>query len=377
LAKRDFYEVLGLQKGASDAEIKNAYRKLAKKYHPDLNPGDKEAEKMFKDLGEAYETLSDPQKKARYDQFGHEDPAAGFGGGYSGGFSGGFGGFGFESVINDLFGFGGGAQQSSGPSRGADLRYSLTLNFEEAVFGAKKEFSITRDENCPTCSGSGAKPGSAVETCPICHGSGQVTQLQNTVLGQMRTTRPCTHCRGEGKIIKEPCTACSGRGTLRRNRSISVTIPPGIDEGQMLPLRGQGEPGKKGGPAGDLYVAVSVRPHKGFTREGQTLYSAKTISFAEATLGAEISIPVLKGEPVKEQIGEGTQPGAVIRVKEQGVPSLRGGRRGDLMVTLNVEVPKRLTEAQKQALRVFDESMGGRGASAGDTKRQKGWFAKP
>ena len=364
MAKRDYYEVLGVERGASDAEIKSAYRRLAKKYHPDLNPGDKEAEAAFKEVNEAYEVLSDDQKRARYDQFGHEDPTMG-GGGY-GGYSYGGGG-GFEDIFETIFGgggfggFGGGsARQNNGPVRGDDLRYNLTISFEEAVFGCKKEINITRNENCDTCGGTGAKPGTQPVTCDQCHGTGTVTQVRQTMLGAMRTQTTCPRCGGEGKIISDPCTKCNGKGTVRRSRTITVTIPAGIDNGQALTLRGEGEPGKRGGGAGDLYVAISVRPHRKFRRDGVNLYSEMNISFAQAALGDELSIETLQ-EPVKETLSEGTQPDHVLRVKGQGVPYLRNpSQRGDLFVTLKVEVPKRLSEKQRMALKLFDEAMGGK-----------------
>ena len=382
MAKRDYYEVLGVERGASDAEIKSAYRRLAKKYHPDLNPGDKEAEAAFKEVNEAYEVLSDDQKRARYDQFGHEDPTMG-GGGY-GGYSYGGGG-GFEDIFETIFGgggfggFGGGsARQNNAPVRGDDLRYNLTISFEEAVFGCKKEINITRNENCDTCGGTGAKPGTQPVTCDQCHGTGTVTQVRQTMLGAMRTQAPCPKCGGEGKIISDPCTKCNGKGTVRRSRTITVTIPAGIDNGQALTLRGEGEPGKRGGGAGDLYVAISVRPHRKFRRDGVNLYSEMNISFAQAALGDELSIETLQ-EPVKETLSEGTQPDHVLRVKGQGVPYLRNpSQRGDLFVTLKVEVPKRLNEKQRMALKLFDEAMGGKvnGTGSGFKNAVKDFFDK-
>ena len=381
MAKRDYYEVLGVERGASDAEIKSAYRRLAKKYHPDLNPGDKEAEAAFKEVNEAYEVLSDDQKRARYDQFGHEDPTMGGGyGGYSYG-----GGGGFEDIFETIFGgggfggFGGGsARQNNGPVRGDDLRYNLTISFEEAVFGCKKEINITRNENCDTCGGTGAKPGTQPVTCDQCHGTGTVTRVQQTMLGAMRTQAPCPKCGGEGKIISDPCTKCNGKGTVRRSRTLTVTIPAGIDNGQALTLRGEGEPGKRGGGAGDLYVAISVRPHRKFRRDGVNLYSEMNISFAQAALGDELSIETLQ-EPVKETLSEGTQPDHVLRVKGQGVPYLRNpSQRGDLFVTLKVEVPKRLNEKQRMALKLFDEAMGGKvnGTGSGFKNAVKDFFDK-
>ena len=384
MAIRDYYEALGVERGASQAEIKSAYRKLAKKYHPDLNPGDKQAEAAFKEVNEAYEVLSDDQRRARYDQFGHEDPTAAGGsyGTYTT-YTGGAGGFDdiFESIFGSFGGFGGGARQAqNGPVRGDDLRYNLTISFEEAVFGCKKEISITRDENCDACGGTGAKPGTSPKTCDQCRGTGQVTRIQQTMLGSMRTSAPCPKCGGTGKIITDPCQKCGGKGTVRRQRSITVTVPAGIDNGQALTLRGQGEPGRRGGPAGDLYIAINVRPHRKFRRDGVNLYSEMNISFAQAALGDELDIETLKGS-VKETIAEGTQPGQVIRVRGEGVPSLRNpSQRGDLFVTLKVEVPRRLNERQKMALRLFDEAMGGKasGASRGDNwkKSVKEFFDK-
>lgn len=386
MAKRDYYEVLGVERGASDAEIKSAYRRLAKKYHPDLNPGDKAAEEAFKEVNEAYEVLSDDQRRARYDQFGHEDPTAAGGnyGSYTS-YTGGAGGF--EDIFESIFGgggfggFGGSTRQAqNGPVRGNDLRYNLTISFEEAVFGCKKEINIARDENCEQCGGTGAKPGTSPKTCDQCHGTGQVTRIQQTMLGSMRTASPCPKCGGTGQVIPDPCPKCGGKGTVRRQRSITVTIPAGIDNGQALTLRGQGEPGKRGGGAGDLYVAISVRPHRKFRRDGANLYSEMNISFAQAALGDELTIETLR-EPVKQTITEGTQPGQVLRVKGQGVPSLRNpSQRGDLFVTLNVEVPKRLNEKQRMALRLFDDAMGGKTAGAnrgeGFKKSVKEFFDK-
>ena len=365
MAKRDYYEVLGVERGASEAEIKSAYRRLAKKYHPDLNPGDKEAEAAFKEVNEAYEVLSDDQRRARYDQFGHEDPTAA--GGNYGSYTTYTGGSGFEDIFETIFGsggfggFGGGsAQRNNGPERGNDLRYNLTINFEEAVFGCKKEINIARNENCDNCGGTGAKPGTSPVTCDQCHGTGTVTRVQQTMLGSMRTSAPCPKCGGEGKIISDPCPKCGGKGTVRRQRTITVTIPAGIDNGQALTLRGEGEPGKRGGPSGDLYVAISVRPHRKFRRDGVNLYSEMNISFAQAALGDELNIETLK-ESVKETIPEGTQPDTVLRVKGQGVPVLRNpSQRGDLFVTLKIEVPKRLNEKQRMSLKLFDEAMGGK-----------------
>ena len=378
MANKDYYQTLGVERGASADEIKKAYRQLAKKYHPDLNRDDENAAQKFKEVNEAYQVLSDDQKRAQYDQFGSSafDGSGGAGAGYSGFGGGGFGGF--EDIFETIFGsggfggFGGSARQNNGPERGNDLRYNLTINFEEAVFGCKKEINIARNESCDNCGGTGAKPGTSPVTCDQCHGTGTVTRVQQTMLGSMRTSAPCPKCGGEGKIISDPCPKCGGKGTVRRQRTITVTIPAGIDNGQALTLRGEGEPGKRGGPSGDLYVAISVRPHRRFRRDGVNLYSEMNISFAQAALGDELNIETLK-ESVRETIPEGTQPDTVLRVKGQGVPVLRNpSQRGDLFVTLKVEVPKRLNEKQRMALKLFDDAMGGKasGANRGDNFRK-------
>ena len=357
MAKRDYYEVLGVSKTASDDELKKAYRTLAKKYHPDLNGGDKECEEKFKEVNEAYEVLSDPQKRARYDQFGHEDPRAGGAGGY-GDFTGGFGG-GFDDIFSAFFGGGfGGAQRARGPERGNDLRYDLTITFEEAAFGCEKEITVTREENCEECGGTGAKKGTSPTTCPTCKGTGQVQNFINTPIGRVSNVRVCDACHGSGKIIKDPCPKCNGRGRVRRNRKISIKIPAGIDNGMQIPLRRQGEPGMRGGENGDLYIFVTVRPHKLFTRENYDLYCDVTVSFTQAALGGEIDVPTLNGM-TKYNLPEGTQPGAVVRLRGQGIQNLRGAGKGDLYIKINVEIPRRLTEKQKELLRQFDESVTG------------------
>ncbi|HIU45730.1 MAG TPA: molecular chaperone DnaJ [Candidatus Fimadaptatus faecigallinarum] len=358
LAKRDYYEVLGVSKTASDDELKKAYRTLAKKYHPDLNGGDKECEEKFKEVNEAYEVLSDPQKRARYDQFGHEDPRTGGAGGY-GDFTGGFGG-GFDDIFSAFFGGGfGGAQRARGPERGNDLRYDLTITFEEAAFGCEKEITVTREENCEDCGGTGAKKGTSPTTCPTCKGTGQVQSFINTPIGRVSNVRVCDACHGSGKIIKDPCPKCNGRGRVRRNRKISIKIPAGIDNGMQIPLRRQGEPGLRGGENGDLYIFVTVRPHKLFTRENYDLYCDVTVSFTQAALGGEIDVPTLNGM-TKYNLPEGTQPGAVVRLRGQGIQNLRGAGKGDLYIKINVEIPRRLTEKQKELLRQFDESVTGK-----------------
>ena len=358
MAKRDYYEVLGVSKTASDDELKKAYRTLAKKYHPDLNGGDKECEEKFKEVNEAYEVLSDPQKRARYDQFGHEDPRTGGAGGY-GDFTGGFGG-GFDDIFSAFFGGGfGGAQRARGPERGNDLRYDLTITFEEAAFGCEKEITVTREENCEECGGTGAKKGTSPTTCPTCKGTGQVQSFINTPIGRVSNVRVCDACHGSGKIIKDPCPKCNGRGRVRRNRKISIKIPAGIDNGMQIPLRRQGEPGLRGGENGDLYIFVTVRPHKLFTRENYDLYCDVTVSFTQAALGGEIDVPTLNGM-TKYNLPEGTQPGAVVRLRGQGIQNLRGAGKGDLYIKINVEIPRRLTEKQKELLRQFDESVTGK-----------------
>ena len=358
--KRDYYEVLGVAKTATDDEIKKAYRTLAKKYHPDLNGGDKDCEAKFKEVNEAYEVLSDPQKRARYDQFGHEDPRAGSAGGGYGDFTGGFGG-GFDDIFSAFFGggFGGGGQRARGPQRGDDLRYDLTITFEEAAFGCEKEISVTRDENCEECGGTGARKGTQPTQCPTCHGTGQVQSFVNTPIGRVSNVRVCEACHGQGTIINDPCPKCSGRGRVRRNRKITIKIPAGIDNGMQIPLRKQGEPGLRGGENGDLYIFVTVKPHKLFTRENYDLYCDVTVSFTQAALGGEIDVPTLNGM-IKHNLPEGTQPGTVIRLRGQGIQNLRGAGKGDLYIKVNVEIPRKLTDKQKELLMQFDETLTGK-----------------
>ena len=357
MEKRDYYEVLGVDKTASDDEIKKAYRTLAKKYHPDLNGGDKECEVKFKEVNEAYETLSDPQKRARYDQFGHEDPRAGAGGGY-GDFTGGFSGF--DDIFSSFFGGGfGGAQRARGPERGNDLRYDLTITFEEAAFGCEKEITVNRDEKCEECDGTGARKGTQPTQCPTCHGTGQVQSFINTPIGRVSNVRVCDACHGQGTIINDPCPKCSGRGTVRRTRKITVKIPAGIDNGMQIPLRRQGEPGLRGGENGDLYIFVSVKPHKLFTRENYDLYCDVTVSFTQAALGGDIDVPTLGGM-IKHNLAEGTQPGTVVRLRGQVIQNLRGAGKGDLYIKINVEIPRKLNDKQKELLRQFDETLTGK-----------------
>ncbi len=368
MAQRDYYEVLGLDKNADADAIKRAYRQLAKKYHPDLNPGDAEAEKAFKEVNEAYSILSDAEKKAKYDQFGHAafDPTAG--GGYGdGGFGGGFGDFGdLGDIFGSIFGgaFGGGSQRKSGPRRGDDVGIRLTLNFEEAVFGCKKDVSYKRLHKCPHCNGTGAESGSQPETCPDCRGTGQrvVVQRMGGMSFQSKTT--CERCRGTGKFIKNPCQKCRGSGLEQETRTLSVNIPAGIDNGGRIALRGQGCDGQMGGPSGDLIIEVAVRNHAIFERDGVNMYCDVPVTIVEATLGAEIDVPTLEGI-IKHKIDEGTQPGDTFTLRGKGVPYInRSGsataspRRGDLICTVVVEVPRGLSDKQKDALRAFADACG-------------------
>lgn len=352
--KRDYYEVLGLSKGAGDDDIKKAYRKLAKQYHPDMNPGDKTAEEKFKEVNEAYAVLSDPDKKAKYDQYGHAafDPSMG---------GTGFGDFDFGDIFSSIFGggFGGGSSsRRNGPQRGEDLQYRVNLTFEEAAFGCKKDVSYPRVEKCSDCGGSGAAKGSSVETCSACHGTGQIRVSQRTPFGMMQSTRSCDSCRGTGKIIKNPCRNCSGKGYIRITKKITVTIPAGIDNGEYLRVSGQGNEGRNGGPAGDLLVAVTVRDHQIFERDGTNIYCEVPITFVEAALGAEIEVPTLTGT-AKYTIPEGTQNGTSFTVRGEGIVSTnRLGRKGDLIFTVMVEVPKGLSDKQKQILKNFAEESG-------------------
>ena len=358
--KRDYYEVLGVDKGADEAAIKKAYRQLAKKYHPDVNPGDKEAEEKFKEVNEAYQTLSDPQKRATYDQFGPDGPQAGFGGGGFGGFSGfeggGFGGF--EDIFSTFFGGGASGARANGPVPGDDLRYDLTVSFEEAAMGCEKEINLVRDEVCPTCDGSGAKPGSKVDTCPTCGGSGQERVVTNTPFGRIQNVRTCSRCRGAGQIITEPCEKCHGRGKVRVSKRRTVKVPAGIDNGQVLTIRGQGGLGERGGPPGDLQIVINVKPHKLFRRREDDLYIEMPLTLTQAALGAELDVPTLT-KPVKHKFPEGTQPGQVFRLRGEGVTHLRGGGQGDLYVTAVVEIPKKLTNQQKELLKQFDATTNG------------------
>ena len=362
--KRDYYEVLGVSKGASDDEIKKAYRKLAKKYHPDMNPGDKEAEAKFKEVNEAYSILSDKEKRARYDQFGHAGVDPNYG---AGGPGGGFGGFDMGDIdLGDIFGsffgggfggFGGGGQRRNGPQKGESLRANLTITFEEAAFGCEKEINLNRTEECDACHGSGCEPGTTAETCPDCRGTGVVRVQQRTGGFAFSSTAPCSRCRGTGKIIHSPCKSCGGSGSVKKSKRITVTIPAGIDDGQAISLRGQGNAGKNGGPAGDLIVGARVKPHPQFRRDGTTVLYEQPVSFFQAAMGAELEIPTIDGK-VKYTLPAGTQPGTTFRLRGKGIPELRGRGRGDQYVTVRVQVPTSLNSEQKEALRAFAQSMG-------------------
>ncbi len=356
--KRDYYEVLGVDKNADEATIKKAYRTLAKKYHPDMNPGDKEAEAKFKEVNEAYDVLSDPDKKAKYDQYGHAafDPSAGGGAGF-GGF-GDFGGFDINDIFSSFFGgASGGSTRRNGPVRGDDITVRLTISFEESVFGCKKEVSYNKIQKCADCSGTGAAKGTSPKTCSACGGSGQVRVQQRTPFGIMQTQKTCDACHGTGKIIENKCPNCRGTGFVRVPKKLEVNIPAGIDDGQQLSLRYQGSDGMNGGNAGDLNIIISVRPHSVFERDGDDLYCEVPITYAEATLGAEIEIPTLEGS-MKYTIPEGTQTGTVFTLRNKGVTRVNSKVRGNLYITVVVEVPKNLTSEQKNLLEKFAASCG-------------------
>ena len=357
--KRDYYEVLGVDKNASEDEIKRAYKKLARKYHPDMNPGDKEAEEKFKEINEANEVLSDPEKKASYDQFGFAGTDPNYGAGQGGGFGGGFDFGDLGDIFGSFFGgFGGQQQRRNGPQRGESIRVSVSLSFTEAAFGCEKELTVERMEQCTTCKGSGCAPGTTPEVCPDCKGTGSVRTTQRTPFGMVQTSGACKKCGGRGKIIHQPCPRCGGRGAVRKNQTIKVKIPAGIDDGQTLNLRGKGNAGLDGGPAGDLLITVFVKPHPLFERDGNSVLMEMPVSFAQAALGAEIEVPTIDGR-VKLTIPEGTQPGSVFRLRGKGIPYLqsKGGGRGDQFVTIMVTVPKNMTAEQKERLRAYAEAM--------------------
>lgn len=356
--KRDYYEVLGVSKTATDDELKKAFRKLAKQYHPDANPDNKEdAEKKFKEINEAYETLSDPQKRKMYDQFGPDGPQ-GFGGGNAGGYySTGFDGFSDFGDIGDIFssffggGFGGRSKKSNnGPVQGADVKSTIDITFEESFLGVEKEVIITRNETCTTCGGNGAKPGTVIDKCTVCNGTGQVRQIQNTILGQMQTTRTCGTCGGTGKVIKQPCDICKGRGKIRKQAKIKIKIPAGIDDGQTIVLRGEGEAGSRGGAKGDLYILIRVKKHNIYTRNGNDVYCTVPITYTQATLGADIEIPMVDGTKEMYKIPEGTQTGTKFTIRGKGFKTVNTTNQGNFVFNVQVQIPKHLTKEQRDLL---------------------------
>lgn len=358
--KRDYYEVLGVQKGASEDELKQAFRKLSRKYHPDFNPGDKEAEEKFKEVNEAYEVLSDPEKRSRYDQFGHAgvDPSYG-GGGFGGGFSGGFGDMGdISDIFSSFFGGFGSSSRSNpnAPRRGQDIQKSVVIGFMDACKGINTDIHISRMEVCPDCHGSGAAAGSSAETCPDCHGTGQVKVTQRTPFGMISSQKICSKCGGKGSIIKNPCSKCHGGGRVSVEKTITVSIPAGIDDGQTIRSAGQGHGGINGGPAGDLLTTVTVRPDAIFEREGYDIHVNIPVTFTQAVLGGELTVPTIDGN-VSYNMPEGTQNETVFRFKGKGVKKINRSDRGDQYVHINVEIPKNLNKKQKDLLREFDSSM--------------------
>ena len=380
--KRDYYEVLGIGKNATDAEIKSAYRKLAKKYHPDLNPGDKEAEEKFKEVNEANDVLSDPQKRQRYDQFGFAgvDPnyAAANGGG-AGGFGGGFGGVNLGDIFGDIFGggfgggfsgFGGGSstRTANAPRKGHDIQASVILTFEEAAHGCSKKITINRQDTCPDCGGTGAAKGTSPETCPDCGGRGYVVTQQRTPFGVMQSQQPCSHCGGRGTIIRNPCKTCRGTGKTAARKSLEINIPAGIDDDQNIALRGQGDAGSNGGPAGDVIVHVTVKADPMFERDGYDVTIHVPITFSQAVLGDDVEVPTVDGRIV-QHIPEGTQSGTKFRLRGQGIQYLNGRGRGDQYVIVDVEIPKKVTRAQREALKAFEDSM-----KEDNYEKRKGFF---
>ena len=382
--KRDYYEVLGIGKNATDAEIKSAYRKLAKKYHPDLNPGNKEAEEKFKEVNEANDVLSDPQKRQRYDQFGFAgvDPnyAAANGGG-AGGFGGGFGGVDLGDIFGDIFGggfgggfsgFGGGSstRTANAPRKGHDIQASVILTFEEAAHGCSKKITINRQDTCPDCGGTGAAKGTSPETCPDCGGRGYVVTQQRTPFGVMQSQQPCSHCGGRGTIIRNPCKTCRGTGKTAARKSLEINIPAGIDDDQNIALRGQGDAGSNGGPAGDVIVHVTVKADPMFERDGYDVTIHVPITFSQAVLGDDVEVPTVDGRIV-QHIPEGTQSGTKFRLRGQGIQYLNGRGRGDQYVIVDVEIPKKVTRAQREALKAFEDSM-----KEDNYEKRKGFFKK-
>lgn len=350
MSKRDYYDILGVSKDASKEEIKKSYRKLARKYHPDVNK-DQNAPEKFKEAKEAYEVLSDEQKRSQYDQFGHAGPQGqGFGGGGFGGQD--FGGFG--DIFDMFFGGGGGRRDPNAPRQGNDLQYTMVLDFEEAIFGKETDVELPKEETCDTCHGSGAKPGTKPETCTHCKGSGQLNVEQNTPFGRVVNKRVCHHCNGTGKKITDKCSACGGNGKVKKKKKIHISIPAGIDDGQQIRIAGQGEPGANGGPAGDLYVVVQVRDHEFYQRDGDHIFCEMPVTYAQAALGDEVEIPTVHGK-VKLKVPAGTQTGKTFRLKGKGAPNVRGYGHGDQHVRIRVITPTNLTAKQKELLREFND----------------------
>ncbi|MDL2300556.1 molecular chaperone DnaJ [Clostridiaceae bacterium OttesenSCG-928-D20] len=375
--KRDYYDVLGLKKGASDDEIKKAYRTLAKKHHPDLHPDDKQSEAVFKEVNEAYEVLADPEKRQKYDQFGHAAFDPSMGGGYSQGFSG-FGDLG--DIFGDIFGggfgdiFGGGSSRGArrGPQRGESLRASISLDFKEAAFGCTKEINISRVDSCEACGGQGTADGSKPEVCPNCGGSGRVSTQQRTPFGVMQSQTTCPRCSGTGEIINKPCSSCKGSGRVKRQKKISINIPAGIDDGQTISVKGEGNAGLKGGPRGDILLTISIRKHPYFIREGRSVHYKMNVSFTQAALGCELEVPTIDGS-VKYSLPEGTQTGTVFRLKGKGIPYLNSSSRGDQYVTVNVQTPTNLSSRQKEILKELSELSG---ETLEMPKEKSGWKKK-
>ena len=378
--KRDYYEVLGVEKGCTDEELKKAYRKVAKKYHPDLNPGDKDAEEKFKEVNEAYEILSDKDKRARYDQFGHAGVDSSYG---AGGYGSGFGGFGgsvdfddlgdlFGSMFGGFGGFGGSTRtrNPNAPIRGNDIEIEMVLTFMEAAHGCKKEVTINRMERCSDCGGTGAEKGTGTETCPDCGGTGQVKVQQRTPFGVIQSVKTCPHCGGKGKIIKNPCKKCNGQGRIRVSKKLEVSVPAGINNGQTFALRGQGDHGINGGPAGDVNIFVTVQPDPIFDRDGVNVWCEVPITFTQAVLGDKIVVPTIDGK-VEYNISEGTQTGTTFRLRNKGIPYINGKGRGDQYVKVNVEVPKNISHKQKELLKEFDSI-----SSDKNYEKRKGFFDK-
>ena len=373
--KRDYYEVLGVSKTATEAEIKKAYRKLAMKYHPDYNPGDKEAEEKFKEINEAHEVLSDPEKRQKYDQFGFAGVDPNYGAG-QGGFGGGFGGVDLNDLFGEMFGggfggFGGSARSNpNAPRKGQDIRVRITLSFDEAVHGCKKNITITRQQQCSECKGTGAEPGTSPETCPDCGGRGYTIRQQRTPFGVMQSQQPCMRCGGKGKLVKNPCKCCHGSGKVSTKKTLEVTIPMGIDDDQSFALRGMGDAGTNGGPAGDVIVMVTVKPDALFQRDGYDVWVTVPITFSQAVLGDDVTVPTIDGK-VQYTVPEGTQSGTTFRLRGKGIQYLNGRGRGDMYVKCEVEIPKKLTKTQREALKKFEGTL-----KEDNYEKRKGFFKK-